>query len=255
MQFRTHNNYEITELIAQQPSSSPAPQINKSTRTNVQSDDPITIIIALFSLLVSIAVAYTSNFRKANLKLSLGRNIIFFPTYITVPTGNKNIVGLGFNLPITFYNWSPQGGTIQRIRLVVGRKDNDNFYDMAWTTFVKIESAGNFQDENLAQPIPVQARSSVNKIVRFDWSPELGGKEFDLQVGNYELRIYGWTQNTQKPDLKYMASFNLKDQHYQQYKDNIAANLTESIWVSLDENEKPNQFVSKHTIGVLYSKK
>ncbi|NEO40141.1 MAG: hypothetical protein F6J90_28890 [Moorea sp. SIOASIH] len=220
----------------------------------MQSDDPITILIALFSLLVSIAVAYTSNFRKANLKLSLGRNIIFFPTYLVTPA-NKKIVGLGFNLPITFYNWSPQGGTIQRIRLVVGRKDNDNFYDMAWTTFVKIDSGGNFQDENLAQPIPVHARSSVNKIVRFDWSPELGGKEFDLQVGNYELRIYGWTQNTQKPDLKYMASFNLKDQHYQQYQDNIAANLNESIWVSLDENEKPNQFVSKHTIGVLYSKK
>ncbi|WP_287293556.1 hypothetical protein [Moorena sp. SIO2C4] len=69
------------------------------------------------------------------------------------------------------------------------------------------------------------------------------------------MRIYGWTQNTQKPDLKYIAYFSLKDQHYQQYKDNIAANLTASIWVSLDENEKPNQFVSRNTIGVLYSKK
>lgn len=261
MQFQAHDRYIDTELIAQQPSSSSTPQIidNSVRTTNVQSNtqsvDPISISIAVLSLIVSIAVAYVSNFRRANIKLSFGRNIIFFPTYIAVPSGSGSIVGVGFNLPITFYNWSPQGATIQRIRLVVGRQNQDDFYDMTWTTFVKIGSAGNFEDENLAQPIPVEGRSSVNKVVRFDWSPELGGNQFDLQIGNYELKIYGWTKNTEKPDLEYSTSFTLRDEHHRKFKDSIAANLTASIWMSVDENEKPNQLVSRNTIDRLYSKK
>jgi hypothetical protein len=257
MPFKVHDRYVNTELLTQQPSSSSVPQVvnNTNVQSTTQSADPISISIAVLSLIVSIAVAYVSNFRRANIKLSFGRNIIFFPTYIPVPTGGADIVVVGFNLPITFYNWSPQGATIKRISLVVGRQNQDDFYDMTWTTFVKIGSAGNFEDENLAQPIPVEGRSSVNKVIRFDWSPELGGSQFDVKVGNYELRIYGWTNDTEKPDLDYSTSFTLKDEHQHKFKDSVAAKLTTSIWMSLDENEKPNQLVSRNTIGRLYSGK
>lgn len=257
MKFQARDRYVDTELIVQKPSSLSTPQIIDSSvrTTNAQSVEPISISIAVLSLIVSIVVAYLSNFKRADIKLSFGRNIILFPTYIAVKTGSANLVGVGFNLPITFHNWSPQGGTIQRIRLVLGRQNQDDFYDMTWTTFVRIGSAGNFEDENLAQPIPVGGRSSVNKVVRFDWSPEVGGNQLDLQVSNYELRIYGWTKDSEKPDLEYNTSFAFRDEHHHKFKDNVAAHLTGSIWIPLDENEKPNQLVSRNTISRLYSKK
>ncbi len=216
--------------------------------------DWVTIVVSLLSLAVSSVVAYTSSFKQANIQLCFGRNIILFPvTKIDATTSSVTIAGVGFNLPITFYNWSPQGGTIQRIRLVVSKQNHGDFYDMTWTTFVKIGSAGNFEDDNLAQPIAVKGLSSINQVIRFDWITELGGKIFDLQAGNYELRIYGWTKNTEKPSLKYKNSFTLKEEDYRTFKDSVSANLSRAIWVSLDENEKPNQLVSRNTIDRLYS--
>jgi len=246
-----------TALAQQTPSPSSPSNATVSNTTFVQNTNQASIIstaISLLSLIIALAVAYVSNFRKANIKFSLRRNIIIFSTPVNVSTGNSVAMsGVGFNLPVTFYNWSPQGGTIKRIRMVIGRHNSDDFHDMAWTTFVKIGSAGNFEDENLAQPISVEGQASVNKIIRFDWVPELSGKAFDVRVDNYEMRIYGWTRDTEKPDLDYKTSFTLKDEHYQQFKDSLAASLSLSIWIPLDENEKPNQLVSKNTVDRLYS--
>jgi hypothetical protein len=248
-------------LAKQSPTSLPTPSQNILTLNDTRAvpetkkeTDWLTIVISLLSLAVSSVVAYTSSFKQANIQLCFGRNIILFPvTKINVTTSGITIAGVGFNLPITFYNWSPQGGTIQRIRLVVSKQNHNDFYDMTWTTFVKIGSAGNFEDDNLAQPIAVKGLSSINQVIRFDWINELGGNIFDLKAGNYELRIYGWTKNTEKPNLRYKNSFSLKEEDYRIFKDSVAANLSRAIWVSLDENEKPNQLVSRNTIDRLYS--
>jgi len=215
--------------------------------------DWLAIIVSILSLAISSVVGYTSSLRLANIKLCFGRNIILFPIPKThVTTSSVTMAGVGFNLPITFYNWSPQGGTIQRIRLAIAKENDDDFYDMAWTTFVKIIPAG-FEDDSLAQPIAVKGLSSVNKVIRFDWSAELGGRQFEVKPGNYELRIYGWTRNTQKHSLKYTTSFTIKDEDYLNFKHIVAANLTSSIWIPLNENEKPNRFLSRNDIDRFYS--
>ncbi|MEG3931915.1 MULTISPECIES: hypothetical protein [unclassified Microcoleus] len=179
------------------PISSPTPSQNVLTlndttavqQTNKETDW-ITMVVSLLSLLVSSAVAYSSNFRKERIQLCFGRDIILFPVPKTnVTTSSTSIAGVGFNLPITFYNWSPKGGTIQRIRLVVSKQGHDDCYDMTWTTFVKIENS-EFQDENLAQPIAIKGLSSVNKVIRFDWITEIGGRQFQVKTGDYELMIY-----------------------------------------------------------------
>ncbi len=236
--------------IAQQAQAvSPDIAQNSSTTNNTvisKDENLVATVISILSLIVAISVAYTSNFRRANIEVSLGRNIVLFSTGQVQP-------GLSFNLPITFYNWSPQGGTIKKIRMVIGKKNSDDFYDMAWTTFVEIGSSGNFEDKSLALPIPVKGQASVNKIIRFDWITELSGKQFDLQASDYKLKIYLWVKDTEKADLKYEASFNLSDDHYKKYKNSLVNNLTQSIWLSLDENEKPNQLVSGNMIDRLYS--
>lgn len=242
----------------QEPISSPTPSQNFLTLNDASAvqqakkeTDWVTIIVSILSLAVSSVVAYISILRQADIKLCFGRNIIIFPTLINVPTGGT-IPGIGFNLPLTLYNWSPQGGTIQRIRLVVAKENHDDFYDMTWATFVKIIPAG-FEDDSLAQPIAVKGLSSVNKVIRFDWSAELGGRQFEVKPGNYELRIYGWTKNAQKHSLKYTTSFTIKDKDDLNFKHIVAANLTSSIWIPLNENEKPNRFLSRNDIERLYS--
>ncbi len=261
--FPENKQSALLDFVAQVPSSTStistqaASTLGSTASTSEPATNPVTLVISLLSLGISGVVAYFSNFRKAEIKLSFGRNIIFFSVPATIRAGSSNnFAGVGFNIPITFYNWSPQGGTVHRIRLAVSRHGNDDYHDMAWTTFVRIGSGGSFEDEDLAQPIPVEGRSSVNKIIRFDWSPEEGGKQFDVQASNYELRIYGWTGNTEKPNLEYKTSFTLKQEtHYRLYEKSINTTSSLPIWIPLDENEKPNQVLSANSIDRLYSNK
>ncbi|MFB2939157.1 hypothetical protein ACE1B6_28230 [Aerosakkonemataceae cyanobacterium BLCC-F154] len=193
---------------------------------------------------------YFAYFRLAEIKLLLGRNIVLFPSKVKTPSGD--ILGVTFNVPITFYNWSPQGGTVYRMRLIIGRQQQNEYYDMTWTTFVKIGSGGNFEDEELAQPIPMGGRSSVNKIIRFDWNPEFTGEKLDIRVEKYELMIFAWTKNTEKPDLKYVTSFLLRDEQYAKYQNNISSGNFGPIWLSLDDAERPNTVITKNRVDSFY---
>jgi len=227
---------------------------NAVQQTKKETDGIVIIatLVSILSLGISFAVAYTSNLRPANIQLCFGRNLIFFPILIDIPTNSQTIKGVGFNLPVTFYNWSPKGGTIQRIRFVIGRENHDDkFYDMTWTTFVKITSVGNFDNDNLAQPIAVKGISSVNKVIRFDWISE-ESNSFEVKAGKYDIIIYGWTKNTKKPSLKHKASLIIEDKHCTTFNDYVAASISRPIWLSLDENEKPNQLLSRSAIERLY---
>jgi hypothetical protein len=247
-------------LVLQNPASS---QTSNSTTSVVTNNYPITAItfvtiaVSILSLSISAAVAYSSNFRRADIKLSVGRNIIFFSVPSSMRPGASNsLSGVGFYIPITFYNWSPRGGAIYRLRLIISREGTADYYDMAWTTFVRIASGGSFEDENLAQPIPVEGRSSVNKIIRFDWNPEEGGQAFDTQSSVYKLRIYGWLGDTEKPSLEYKKSFTLKKEpHYKIYEESINKNASLPIIIPIDENEKSNQVLLENSIDKLYSSK
>lgn len=251
-----------TSMIQQAPTLSLSPSRNILTlndssavqQTKKETDWSATIatVVSMLGLGISLVVAYTSNLRPANIQLCFGRHLIFFPILIDIPTNSQTIKGVGFNLPLTFYNWSPKGGTIQRIRLVIGRQNHDDkFYDMTWTTFVKITDVGDFVNDNLAQPIAVKGISSINKVIRFDWISE-GSNSFEVQAGKYDLTIYGWTKNTKKPSLKHKSSLSIKDEHCQTFKDYVASSISRPIWLSLDENEQPNQVLLRSGIERLY---
>lgn len=210
-----------------------------------------TIFISAVSLILSIAVAYFAYFRLAEIKLLIGRNIILFPSKVKTAIGD--IIGVTFNIPITFYNWSPQGGTVYKIRLLIGRQQQDEYYDMTWTTFVKIGSGGNFEDQELAQPIPMVGRSSINRIIRFDWNPEFTGEKFDVRIGKYDLMIFAWTKNIEKPDLSYVTSFFIKDEQYAKYENNISSgNFGLPVWLSLEDDERPNTIITKTRVDSFY---
>jgi hypothetical protein len=240
----------ISQQLLAQNDNTTVQKVKKETDWNLI----VTALVSISSLVVSSAVAYTSNFRQADIKLCFSRDLIFSPIFIKDVSGNDIFKGVGFNLPLTFYNWSPQGGTIQRIRLVINKYSHDDkLYDMAWTTFVKITEAGNFVNDNLAQPISVKGHSSINKVIKFDWISEQDEQNsFDVQSGKYQLMIFGWTKNTEKPDLKYDTFFNLKEEHYKIFNHSMRDKKNRAIWVLLEENEQQNQLLSRNSINRLY---
>lgn len=214
-----------------------------------QPDMP-SLLISLASLVLSITVAYFSYFRFAEIKLLIGRNITLFPSKVKTPNGD--VLGITFNIPVTFYNWSPQGGTIYKMRLAIGRQQQGEYYDMTWVTFVKIGSSGNFEDEGLAQPISLSGRSSINKIIRFDWNPEFTGEKFDIQVGKFDLMIFAWTKDREKPDLRYSRAFTIRDEQFTKYGSAMSTNLSVPIWLSLDDSERPNTVITQARIDSFY---
>lgn len=234
-------------LLAQ---ASPAPDRSPVSSTSVAKDNAsasivpfLSLAVSLFSLVVAATVAYVSNFSKAEIKLLVGRNIVFFS-----PPGTVAGDDVGFNIPVTFYNWSVKGGTIDRIRLVISRQGQDDYYDMVWTTFVKIDDNGInviIKDEDLAQPIPVQGRSSVNKFIRFDWTLADGGRRFPFQNDNYELNIFTWMVGDKKPSLHHKFLFVVEQEAYLKYQESVNNKTNIPIWISFKEREKPNQFLTR----------
>jgi len=216
----------------------------------MQQADMPTLLISVSSLILSLAVAYFSYFRLANINLLVGRNIILFPSMVKTTAGD--VLGITFDIPVTFYNWSPQGGTVYKVRLAIGKHQQGEYYDMTWTTFVEIDDNGSFKDEGLAQPVAMGQRSSTNKIIRFDWNPEFTGEKFDIQVGKYDLMIFAWTKNTEKPDIKYITSFSFRDEHHKKYGSILSASSSLPIWISLDESERPNTVITKARIDTFY---
>lgn len=241
----------ISQKLLAQNDNTTVQNVKKRTDWNLI----VATLVSLISLLVSSVVAYTSNLRKANIQLCFSRDLIFSPTFIKdVSTGSKIFKGVGFNLPLTFYNWSPQGGTIQRIRLVISKHNHDDkLYDMAWNTFVKITENGDFVNDNLAQPISLKGNSSMNKVIKFDWiSDQDDNNSFDVQSGKYQLMIFGWTKNTEKPDIKEETFFNIKEEHYKIFNHSVLNQNSRAIWVLLEENEQQNQLLPRNSIKRLY---
>jgi hypothetical protein len=242
--------------------SSPTPSQNILTLNDTSAiqqtkkeTDWFAILVSSLSLAVSGVVAYTSLLKKQNIKLCFGKDIILFPIFKTDAITNcTTLTGVQFNLPITFYNWSPQGGTIQRIRLVVSKETQDSFYDMIWAAFVKIGSGNNFENDSLAQPIPVKGLSSVTKVIQFDWMIELGGMHsFQVEPGKYKLRIYKWTEDSQNPSKKYYQRFfTIKNEDVLIFERNVTTNQRGAIWLPLNEDQKPNRLLSEAEINNIY---
>ncbi|MCC3405868.1 MAG: hypothetical protein JGK17_09800 [Microcoleus sp. PH2017_10_PVI_O_A] len=244
----------------QTPTSLSTPSQNILTLNDTSAvkkeTDWFATLVSLFSLGVSGVVAYKSLLKKQNIKLCFGKDIILFPIFkIDAITSCTTLTGVQFNLPITFYNWSPQGGTIERIRLVVVKDGHDNFYDMIWTAFVKIGISGNFENDSLAQPIPVKGLSSVSKVIQFDWMIELGGRQFEVKSGKYKLRIYEWTNDSKCYSTEYESFFTIEDEDFVKFNDHVTRNSTESIWIPLNENHKPNRWLSEAEINDIYPPK
>jgi hypothetical protein len=212
----------------------------------------IFLIISSLSLLVSLTVGYFAYFQAAKPKILIGSNLILFNSATLTPT-EEVWGGVTFVLPLTFYNWSPKGGSIQQVRLIIGQKDNPKeYFDMAWSNFVKFVDGVTWEDEDVAQPIAISGRSSVTKFVRFDWSP-LAGEKLHLKPSQYEMTILVWTNsNVEKPNLVEERSFYITEVVYTEYQATVSNQMSFGFWIPIDDNRRINSTINRADINKIY---
>lgn len=212
----------------------------------------IFLIISSLSLLVSLSVGYLAYFQAAKPKILIGSNLILFNSATVTPT-EEVWGGVTFVLPLTFYNWSPRGGSIQQVRLIIGQKENPKeYFDMAWSNFVKFIDGITWEDEDVAQPIAISGRSSVTKFVRFDWSP-LAGETLQIKSGQYEMVILVWTNgNIEKPNLVQEQSFYITEAVNAEYQTTVSNQMSFGFWIPINDNRRMNSTINRADINKIY---
>ncbi|RCJ16848.1 hypothetical protein A6S26_32355 [Nostoc sp. ATCC 43529] len=210
------------------------------------------IIIAVISLALSFIVAYFAYLSPSKPRMLVSRYMIFFHNYWTTSSGDK-WGGISFYLPITFYNWSPKGGSIFEVRLIIGRQDDPTkYFDISWAYFVQIlQEQSRWENENVAQPIAISGQSSVSKVIRFDWSPNMGEK-IDIEPGQYKLLVLAWTRDTAKPNLRDSISFVITREQSEQYQKYVEHNNNGVIEVPLGETNRSNNVLTVKQIDRFY---
>ena len=215
----------------------------------------LAIIVSTITLCLSAAVAYMAYFRRAKLDMLVGNTLTFYPLPEHV---NGKILwgGVSFYIPITFHNWSPSGGAIQEVRVIIEKCDNPSInYDMAWSAFSGMhETELRWINKGVAQPIALNGKSSDAKVVQFNWSRQ-SGEVLNIETGEYRIRIIGSRPKDKYPTLKYGNTFVLTKEIVEQYKLYIKKNEPRTVEVSLGESSRPNTVLSRKQVESLYKVK
>jgi hypothetical protein len=211
----------------------------------------ISIIVATFSLLVSIATAYLAYLRPAKSKMLIGRTLIIANTYVETESG-KQWGGLSFILPFTFHNWSPIGSSIYQVRLIIERDDNPKNFDMIWSSFIRfMDGATRWESDTAAHPIAIAGQSSLTKFIRFDWSP-FRNERLEIRPGKYNLKFYAWTKDSRKPNLKENLLFYLENEQIELYRTSVNKNLVIPIEILLGQPGSSNNLLTRDDVESKY---
>ncbi len=214
--------------------------------------DIYAIVISLCSLCLSGAVAYFVYFRKASIKMMVGKTLSFYP----LPEANDQGFqwgGVGFYLPITFYNSAPQGGVIHEVRIILERKGSaSENYDMAWYSFTQLHKERmQWVNKSMAHPFVVSGNNAASENILFAWRVG-AGKELNIVEGEYELKILAWTSKDGAPALSYVDSFVVSSEAAKQYDRCVSNNKPLTVDVYLRESFRQNTVISKAQVKELY---
>lgn len=211
---------------------------------------------SLLSLLLSAWVAYTAHLGSAQPSLSLGRKLFFYP----LPRFTSNDIvwgGVGFYIPITFFNRGPKGCSIIEVRMVIESKsDPTRCFDLSWSEFAGISTDDetllrSWQTNRIAQPISLEGHSSVSKTVQFAWDPRTN-ESLDLSRGRYELRILAWTNDSAEADIKVELPFQITKSQENEFKKNQSEQHPLTVEVPLGESKRDNNVVTRDEVRRLY---
>ncbi len=160
----------------------------------------ISLVIAIFSLVVAFLNVYWSHWRRAVFKIVVG-------PILNISHPEK---GVSILVPVTFLNYGQKLGVVYRCAMTVNRKENtEQYYYFQWRFFHSYDKGkGMFNVDQDAAPVAVPGRSTLSRTVLFHWDKE-GNDSLEFKEGLYVLSFYFWTEQNDYPSLIVQRTLNI----------------------------------------------
>jgi hypothetical protein len=156
-------------------------------------------------------------------------------------------------MPMTFFNWSPNGGSIMECRMAIARVDNPNeIFDISWTEFSEmLQNERRMGYGGFAQPIPLPPKSSLTKTILFLWPPSDNNK-LPVNPGRYVLNVLVWTKSSAKPSIIESFEFSISDQIANAYNFYLNNKNPSTVDISIRDIHRSNDVLTKSQAKEIY---
>lgn len=211
------------------------------------------LIIAILSLLASLATFFVAYLSPAKIRCSFGPTIALFyeKRFYYDKKKRKKVKPLYLFIPTTILNSGSKAGSVFRIAVTLhNTKDPKQVFYMQWRAFCSLHrETGIWGEDELAHEISLKGNSTETKWVSFYWglSPSL-----DLEKGSYKIDIYYWDKEDNIPHHEEHEII-IDETNFLDIQKNRLGKSQQMIEISLDEKSPPNKFASDKEIVRLVS--
>jgi len=209
------------------------------------------LVISIISLVVSLVSTYFSTFKKSRPGVLISSQVEIYNA--PAMTAEGTLWGaVGVYIPMTFFNWSPNGGSIVESRIALSRLDNPNeIFDFTWAEFqAMLQTERRMGYEGFAQPIPLSPNSSMSKTVLFIWYP--AEKSLTINPGRYTLDILFWTSQSTAPDIRQTFEFSIADKQAEDFNYYLKNQNPATVAITIRELSRPNSVLTKEQSNKIY---
>ncbi len=212
----------------------------------------VSLVISVLGLSASLLVAYVNNFKKSRPGVLTGSRITIYPVPYQTPT-EVLWGGTAFVIPMTFFNWSPNGGSVIECRLNISALDKPGeVFDIAWTEFVELShTERRLTTTGFAQPLPLPPKSSLTKTILFVWTP-FNGTPFTVAANRYKLDLLVWTTEGTKASVKQSFGFTIDANAAMHYQASLENKTPFTIDAALRETNRNNATLSQIQATEMY---
>ncbi len=218
----------------------------------ISDSSSLPLTISLISLGATLAVAYFSNFKKSKPGVLIASQISMYNVPFQAPEG---IIwgGVGILIPTTFFNWSPNGGSVLECRITVAKADNPNeIFDIGWSEFSEmLQNERRMGNGGFAQPIALPPNSSLTKTILFIWNPSNDDK-LTIDSGQYVMNLLVWTKSSVKPAICESFEFLITEELANNYSFYLGSKSAATIDISIREMHRLNGVLTKSQANRIY---
>lgn len=214
------------------------------------------LIMSFLSFVLSGWIAYRAHLGSAKPGIAIGRSLEFYPLPRLTPS-EPEWGGVGFYVPMTFYNRGARACSIREVRMIIQLKEYPTrCFDIAWTEFAKVSTYPEtlqrfFETKSKAHPIALDGHSSTSETVQFAWDPRTND-DMDLSSGQYEFTLLVWTDDGDQPIIRETFPFRISGEKEAEFKKNIENRMPLTIDVPIGESRRNNSVLTREQANQLY---
>lgn len=161
------------------------------------------IVISSIALGVSLLSLFLSQLQPARIQVYPGE-----VAYLMTPEDKL----LTLNLYLTFVNNGATPGVVRKVAVLLQTPVKSGGYILQAAYFDRLDEEGNYRQESVVGPIPVDGHQTVNRQIRFISARGNPGDYLPLLVrGEYRATVLVWTSTDSQPTSRAAFPFVLSD--------------------------------------------